>query len=54
MIISEKQIMQLMSYTWWLINRMMQENAFSPEVKAVIKVIEDINNQQSEELKVIE
>lgn len=54
MIISEKQIMELMAHTSVLIHRMVLEHAPIEHIQGVSKVLEDITKQQSEELRVVE
>ena len=54
MIISEKQIMQLMTYTLGLLSRLSQEGSAIDTRNEIGSLIEQINDQQSEELKVIE
>lgn len=54
MIISEKQIMKLMTYTAALISRMVADHAPIESINEIAKVLDDITNQQSEDLKEIE
>ena len=53
MIISEKQIMQLMEWAQVLCAIWGRQQSHNHELELVAELIQDINNQQSEELKEI-
>ena len=53
MIISEKQIMQLMHWTQVLCAQWGINDSHPYDLEIVAKLVQDVNNQQSEDLKEI-
>lgn len=54
MIISEKQVMNLISIANAYVATIFRHGAFEREMKDILELIAAINSQQSDELKVIE
>lgn len=54
MIISDKQIMQLIAYSHLLLSMMVREDAPVKLIEEVSKTVDQIANQQSEELKEVD